>query len=833
MLTFWNVLLLVIIPLVRNEQCDEVGDVRRITNPMIANVAQICLQSGNMLNWSYICAEEDKWSPDNGHVWCREFRGALSSVGSVTNDIFNSGELKLSNVSCNRMEDANIAACNHTTTYNACKYLFDISCTFCVNNDSCNEPGFCDTEGKCDCKSNCLNGGFCDLGKCICRDQFYGDSCEMKRCDPLCVNNGTCLADSGTCTCTQSYYGNSCQFKMCPNQCSGNETCNNQMGTCECNPPYFGVACKSQNCTPACTTDGICNSSDGTCECNSIYYGESCQYLGTNCSNTCLNGGSCNYEDGICSCRGSFIGEQCENSQPPENILIYIGIGVCAILVVMAGMVIAILLCLLCLNRRTKNSPRSKDISTVEYVKSETINEIIPNGTNETKSHRKLKENKAYSKETKVSKCLNLNENMKVPSTIVPLPSNTDKGQEESYTQLGIVYNILDGGDEIYSVLLNGENPNENIYELYSRINESPLPSKNASIVLSQEERNSIHVERNEPIYETCIKKGVLRPKVEDLTDTKEYCEPPDNLPKIFDRMSYMKFREINPDTLNKYNPLGSGEFGIVYKGSWDTGNELIDVAIKTLKSSEEDMKTAFMREAAIMGQFNHPNILKLMGILSLSEPFMIVTELMKCDLPTLLINFKTSGIKLTMIPPVLLKFCREIASGMEHLASRNCVHRDLAARNVLLTKTMVCKIADFGMSREYKEEYDYYRCSGGLIPVKWTAPEAIFYKKYTEKSDVWAFGMTMYEIWTLGYKPWHDKSNEDILKNMQARQVLHPPTGCPKEIYDIMLETWNYNVEARVTFTQLQQLLEKPIVFQSKAGDLLGNDPSLFRKIY
>ena len=486
-----------------------------------------------------------------------------------------------------------------------------------------------------------------------------------------------------------------------------------------------------------------------------------------------------------------------------------------------------------------KNSPCSKNTSTIENANSETISGIEHNGTSNKKSRRKFKENKAYSKiiqtnntgkEIIVSNGRKLNEIRNVSNSITPIPPSTDKRQEESYTKLGIVYNIIDEGNEIYSVYLNGVKPDENIYELYSRINESLLPSKNASIVLSQEERNSIQLQDNEPIYETCIRRGVLKTKVEE--ETFEYCEPPDNLPKIFDRMSYMKFREINPDTLTKQTPLGSGEFGVVYKGSWDTGNETIDVAIKTLKSSEEDIKTAFMREAAIMGQFNHPNILKLMGILSLSEPFMIVTELMKCDLPTLLINFKTSGIKLSIIPPILLKFCKEIALGMEYLASRNCVHRDLAARNILLTKTMVCKIGDFGMSREYKEEYDYYRSSGGLIPVKWTAPEAIFYKKYTEKSDVWAFGMTMYEIWSLGYKPWHDKTNEEILNKMQALQVLHPPTGCPKEIYDIMLETWNYNVEARVTFTQLRQLLEKPIVFQTKTADLLGNDPSLFRRI-
>ena len=859
MLFILSVLFIGIIPLVWNEECQTSGDVRRVNlmieaiNELGNSFVQICLQSGDRLVWSHICSEnleQVAWTPDNGHVLCRSLKGKLSnqadSIGSVTMQEHGPGELKLVNVSCNRTEDGNVLACNHTMTEEACKYVYGISCSFCDNNnnDICNKPGFCSIATRtCECQSECLHGGFCDVGKCICRDPYYGESCEMKECDSPCVNNEVCMTNNGTCNCALPFYGDSCQFKMCPNLCSGKGACDNQTGTCECEPQYFGDSCRSQNCTPACRNNGTCDTSDGTCQCDLPYYGDYCQNLGTNCPSACLNGGSCNYTKGTCKCQGNFRGEQCELSQQKVNNtnLIYVGIAVCVILVVISLSVLAILLCLLFLKRRrtSKNSIHSKNVSSIEGGNSE----IASNGTNKSKSRRKLKVNKTYSKNTQVddtrnniktSNGLKLNGNRN-GLTLIPL--STDKKSqatpeyEECYTQLGIAYYIIYEGEEVYRMFLNGEGPDDNIYESYARINESTLPNKNATIVLSQEERNSIKLQENEPIYETCIRR-VPKTKVENFTDTNEYCEPPDNLPKIFDRMSYMKFREINPDTLKKQNPLGSGEFGMVYKGSWNTGQETIDVAIKILKSSAEDMKTAFMREAAIMGQFSHPNILKLMGILSLSEPFMIVTELMKSDLPTLLINFQTSGIKLSMLPPVLLNFCKEIATGMEYLASRNCVHRDLAARNVLLTKSMVCKIADFGMSREYKEEYDYYKCSGGLIPVKWTAPEAIFYRKYTEKSDVWAFGMTMFEIWSLGYKPWHDKSNEDILNKMQALQVLNPPTGCPKEIYDIMLETWNYDVEARATFTQLRQLLEKPIAFQAKTSDLLGNDPSLFKRV-
>ncbi|XP_041379173.1 ephrin type-A receptor 4a-like, partial [Gigantopelta aegis] len=168
---------------------------------------------------------------------------------------------------------------------------------------------------------------------------------------------------------------------------------------------------------------------------------------------------------------------------------------------------------------------------------------------------------------------------------------------------------------------------------------------------------------------------------------------------------------------------LGSGQFGTVNQGVWLSPNGPVDIAIKTLnnKNSEEE-KVKFLQEAAIMGQFHHPNIVKLYGVVTVGEP---------------------------------------IASGMEYLSKKCFVHRDLAARNILVTEQGICKIADFGMSRDLQHD-DYYISHAKKIPIKWTAPEALHFKRYSTASDVWSFGAVLYEIWSLGHKPFESYSNQE-----------------------------------------------------------------------
>jgi ephrin-B len=263
---------------------------------------------------------------------------------------------------------------------------------------------------------------------------------------------------------------------------------------------------------------------------------------------------------------------------------------------------------------------------------------------------------------------------------------------------------------------------------------------------------------------------------------------------------------------------IGSGNFGMVYKAVWKKGQEDVNVAVKMQSDEvEEDNKVRFLQEAAIMGQFKHPNIVNLLGIVlaesgdngSKSCAMIVMEFLSNGTLHNYLPNI-LNGCSQMQASERLVCFSREVASGMEYLTNKKFVHRDLAARNILLSDQCVCKIADFGMARDVDDIY-YYKSHGGMVPVKWTAPEALAYRKYSTSSDVWSYGCVLYEIWSLGDKPMDSVPVMNVFTYLKKGNRQHPPPGCPRGVYKMMIDCWNPKSAERPKFNAILYLLQQP----------------------
>lgn len=252
---------------------------------------------------------------------------------------------------------------------------------------------------------------------------------------------------------------------------------------------------------------------------------------------------------------------------------------------------------------------------------------------------------------------------------------------------------------------------------------------------------------------------------------------------------------------------IGEGQFGDVHKGTYRSSKDghIIPVAIKTCKP-DADLATAekFLEEAYIMQQFHHPHIIRLIGVCS-DSPIWIVMELAK--LGELRAYLQQNSPRLDLATLLLYSF--QLSTALSYLESKKFVHRDIAARNVLVSSNHCVKLADFGLSR-WVEDQSYYKASKGKLPIKWMAPESINFRRFTTASDVWMFGVCMWEILMLGVKPFQGVKNNDVIGKIENGERLALPARCPPRLYSLMSLCWSYEPSKRPSFKDIKEVLNE-----------------------
>uniref|UniRef100_A0A183BJD7 Tyrosine-protein kinase receptor n=1 Tax=Globodera pallida TaxID=36090 RepID=A0A183BJD7_GLOPA len=285
----------------------------------------------------------------------------------------------------------------------------------------------------------------------------------------------------------------------------------------------------------------------------------------------------------------------------------------------------------------------------------------------------------------------------------------------------------------------------------------------------------------------------------------------------IYEPLLLSSLPQIPRHFLRLEKSIGHGAFGEVFEGYLqDSAGSSTKVAIKSLPvESARDFGDDFETEARLLSQFKHENIVNFFGVSFEQQPKFIVLEFLEGgDLKKFLRENRprpdTDPTTLKMAD--LLSAASDVARGCEHLEATRFVHRDIAARNCLLTAKIgrrVVKIADFGMARDIYRN-DYYRKGGkAFLPVRWMPPESFLDGLFTSKTDVWAFGVLLWEIFSLGYIPYSGRENHEVMRLIVAGDRLDPPIGVPSELYDIMLCCWNTDAEKRPSFADLVALFD------------------------
>ncbi|XP_045177592.2 epidermal growth factor receptor-like isoform X3 [Mercenaria mercenaria] len=313
-----------------------------------------------------------------------------------------------------------------------------------------------------------------------------------------------------------------------------------------------------------------------------------------------------------------------------------------------------------------------------------------------------------------------------------------------------------------------------------------------------------------------------LTAKMTGVVDT-EPLTPTDAKPDL------SKLRLIRESELRRGGIIGSGAFGTVYKGFWipDGENVKIPVAIKVLQEgTSPNQNQELLEEARVMASVEHPCCIRILAVCMASQ-MMLITQLMPlgCLLDYIRKHKDNTGSK------SLLNWCTQIARGMGYLEERGIVHRDLAARNVLVQSAGQVKITDFGLAKLLDYNEDEYHASGGKMPIKWLALECIQNRIFTHKSDVWSYGVTAWELFTYGARPYENVRARDVPDLLEKGERLPQPAICTIDVYMIMIKCWMLDAESRPSFSELAEEFAKmardPGRYLVIQGDELKKIPS------
>merc|ERR1711935_90181 len=312
---------------------------------------------------------------------------------------------------------------------------------------------------------------------------------------------------------------------------------------------------------------------------------------------------------------------------------------------------------------------------------------------------------------------------------------------------------------------------------------------------------------------------------------------------------------QLDRSSISLFETIGTGQFGVVYRAEMDMGNGLVkQVAIKTLKNemnledNNKNTKDLINEFKTMWGYGRHENLIGLVGICATHKPYWLVMEYCaKGALRDLLQNKRPSSgtiqthcqegtesdydRQLSLVD--LISMVRQIAVGMRYLEEKCCIHRDLATRNILVTQNLACKISDFGLARNVDEtNYIYTMASqpapaAKFLPWRWMSIETLEQNIFTTASDVWSFGVVMWEIFAFGMTPYMTLENEEILKFLQKAKRLDRPKYATPELYRIMQDCWHVSPSSRPTFRSISEDAEKMLYNLGVAEDYLtfGDD--------